>query len=150
MSNAAALRTLEGLELPAPGVWEIDASHSSVGFVARHLMISKVRGGFERFNGLITVGRGPEDSGVQVTIDAASFTSHDDKRDEHVRSADFLDVERFPSLRFRSTGVERTGEAGLLVHGELTIRDVTRPVTLRAAYDGAATDPWGNARISFT
>lgn len=147
---AAAPGTQEGIQAPAEGVWEIDPGHSSVSFVARHLMISRVRGAFERFNGVITIGRVAEDSGVQATIEAASITTHDDKRDAHLRSPDFLDVERFPTLKFHSTKAERTGETSLVVAGELTIRDVTRPVTLQAEFAGATVDPWGNQRIGFT
>lgn len=150
MSGAAAVRVLDGVEVPVAGVYEIDPAHSEVAFVARHLVFSKVRGRFERFNAVVTIGSGPEDSGVEATIEAASITTGSAQRDEHLRSGDFLDVASFPALRFRSTAVERTGQTSLLVHGDLTIRDVTRPVTLSVAYEGAGTDPWGNARAAFT
>jgi polyisoprenoid-binding protein YceI len=141
---------LDGVELPAPGAWTFDVSHSAVAFSVKHLMVSKVRGRFERFDGSIDIAAVPEESSVDVTIDAASFNSNDPKRDEHVRSADFLDVEKYPTLRFRSTRLERTGGSSFKLHGELTIKDVTRPVTLDATYEGAITDPWGNAKAGFS
>ena len=150
MAVSTASRTLAGVEIPAPGVWEIDPSHSEAGFVARHLLIAKVRGSFERFSGSILIGDGVDDSSVEVTIEASSITTKDATRDEHLRSPDFLDVAQYPALRFRSTSVERTGERELAVHGELTIRDVTKPVTLAAVYEGVTVDPWGNTRAVFT
>lgn len=144
-----ASRTLEGIEIPAPGVWEFDTSHSRVAFVARHLMISKVRGVFERFGGAVTIGDAPEESTIDVTIEAGSITTSDERRDAHLRSPDFLDVEAFPALRYTSTSVERTGERSLRVAGDLTIRDVTRPVDLDVEFLGVATDPWGNTHAAF-
>ena len=151
MAQAAqALRTLEGIEVPSPGVWEFDKSHSRVGFVARHLMISKVRGVFERYDGAVTIGETPEESAVEVTIEAASITTRDEKRDGHLVSADFLDAAAFPALRYASRRVERTGDTSLRIEGDLTIRGVTQPVTLEAEFVGVATDPWGTAHAGFT
>src|SRR5438105_14323502 len=88
---------------PAPGTWTLDASHTRATFVARHMMVTKVRGHFDRLSGQITVGERPEDSSVEVTIDAASIISGSEQRDEHLRSPDFLDVEKYPTLTFRSS-----------------------------------------------
>jgi len=135
--------------LPAAGAWVFDPSHSSVEFVARHLMVSKVRGGFSTFSGTVTVADPVEDSRVEVAIDAASFTSGDDNRDAHVRGEDFLDVERFPALTFKGSGPRKNG-AGWILPGELTIRDVTRPVELAVEALGVIADPWGNEKAVFS
>jgi polyisoprenoid-binding protein YceI len=145
-------QTWREIEVPAPGTYTFDAAHTSVAFWARHLMVAKVRGSFDSFAGRIVIGDAatPEASSVDVTIDAASINTNDAKRDGHLRSPDFLDVERFPHLRYRSTNVERVGERALRIEGELTIRDVTRPVALDAEFVGIATDPWGNRHVAFS
>ncbi|MGD9796729.1 MAG: YceI family protein [Acidimicrobiia bacterium] len=135
--------------LPAPGDWSVDVSHTEVGFSVRHLGLAKVRGRFRAFDGVVRVADRPEDSSVEVTVDAASIDSRDEARDAHLRSADFLDVESFPALTFRSTRV-RPGGRGWLVDGDLTIRGVTRPVVLDAAFEGIGGDPWGGRRAAFS
>lgn len=150
MSTQTATRTIEGVEAPQAGTWTIDAAHSSVEVIARHLMLAKVRGRFGSYEGEIVVGDTPEDSGVEVTIDAASIDTGEAKRDEHLRSPDFLDVEDHPTLTFRSTEARRTGERTLEVDGDLTIRGVARPVTLDVEYLGVTQDPWGNTRAAFS
>lgn len=135
--------------LPKAGTWTIDASHSTVGFVAKHLVVSKVRGSFKSFSGTVTVAEPVEQSLVDVSIEAASISTGDEQRDGHVVSDDFLSVETFPAITFRSTSI--TGEGGdWKVTGELTIRDVTRPVTLDVDYLGVYTDPWGNEKAAFS
>jgi polyisoprenoid-binding protein YceI len=137
-------------QILAPGAWEIDPSHSNVEFVARHLL-SKVRGRFSGFSGTLTIADQPTESSAEVTIDAGSITTGTDDRDTHLRSADFLDVERYPTLSFRSTAVRAGDEPGrYLVDGDLTIRDVTRPVTLDVEYLGWSDDPWGGKRAGFS
>ena len=138
------------IEAATTGAWEIDSTHTNVGFVVRHLMISNVRGRFTRFSGIAQIGETPETSSVEVEIDAASIDTGVADRDAHLRSADFFDIERFPTLRYRSTRVERTGEDRFRVDGALTIRDVTRPVTLDVSHEGTITDPWSNSRAAFT
>jgi polyisoprenoid-binding protein YceI len=135
--------------LPATGTWVFDTSHSSVEFVARHLMVSKVRGGFGAFSGTVTVTDPIVDSTVEVTIDTASFTSGDENRDAHVRGEDFLDVDRFPALTFKGSGPRQNGSTWVLP-GELTIRDVTRPVELEVEALGVLADPWGNEKAAFS
>jgi polyisoprenoid-binding protein YceI len=143
-------KTWPQIEVPAPGTYTFDAAHTAVGFWARHLMVSKVRGAFEGFSGEIEIGDTPETSRLDVTIDAASINTNNEMRDGHLRSPDFLDVERFPHLRYRSTKVERVGERDLRIEGDLTIRDVTLPVTLDAEFVGLATDHVGNPHAGFS
>src|SRR5438046_1805808 len=110
---AEATRIVEGVEIPAPGVWELDRAHTRLGFVARHLMVTKVRGSFGVFGGAITVGERPEDSKVEVHIDAASINTLSEDRDKHMRSPDFLDVEKYKEITFVSTKVEPAGDNSL-------------------------------------
>jgi polyisoprenoid-binding protein YceI len=135
------------LSLPQAGTWKIDPSHSTMGFTVRHLMVSKVRGSFTRYSGSIQVGPTPEDSSVELTIDAASIETRDPERDAHLRSGDFLDAENYPNLHFRSTSVVQTGPSTGTVTGDLTIRGATRPVELDVEFLGLVTDPWGGRRI---
>jgi polyisoprenoid-binding protein YceI len=126
----------------------IDTSHSGVHFVVRHMVVSKVRGVFGQFSGTIDYDAdNVEQSKVAVEIDAASIDTREPKRDAHLRSADFFDVEQFPKLTFQSTGVKRTGSDTLAVTGDLTIHGVTRPVTLKVEELGGGKDPWGNERL---
>jgi polyisoprenoid-binding protein YceI len=148
-TQAVQTRTIAGREIPPPGRYRIDPSHSQIEFVARHMMIARTRGRFREFSGTITIAEVPEQSSVEVTILAAGIDTGDAQRDAHLRSPDFLDVERYPEIRFRSTGVRPAGDDRWEVAGELTIRDVTRPVTLDVEFCGVATDPWGNLRAAF-
>jgi polyisoprenoid-binding protein YceI len=150
VTDTITSRSTDSSVAPEPGVYKIDSSHSMVEFVARHLMVTKVRGRFTDFGGEIVVGDSPEDSSVNVTIQAASIDSGEAKRDEHLRNADFLDVENYPTLEFHSTKVRQASPTSLKVEGELTVKDVTRPVTLDAEFDGTFGDPWGGQRIGFT
>jgi polyisoprenoid-binding protein YceI len=129
--------------------WNIDPSHSGVHFTVRHLVISKVRGSFGKYQGTVDFDeQNPAASKVAVRIDAASIDTREDKRDAHLRSPDFFDVEKFPELTFASTAVEKSDD-GYRVSGELTIHGVTRPVVLEADFLGHGKDPWGNERIGF-
>lgn len=126
------------------GTWNIDPSHSEVGFTARHLM-SKVRGLFEKFEGQIVTGENPS---ATATIDLNSINTRDENRDAHLRSGDFFDVENSGPMTFVSTSVEQGGK-GLLVTGDLSIKGVTKPVTVDVEYFGTETDPWGGTRAGF-
>ena len=126
------------------GTWNIDPSHSEIGFTARHLM-SKVRGLFEKFEGQIVTGEQPS---ATATVDLNSINTRDENRDAHLRSGDFFDVESSGPMTFSSTKVERGGK-GLLVTGDLAIKGVTKPVTLDVEYLGSETDPWGGTRAGF-
>lgn len=134
--------------------WTIDPSHSLVEFTARHMMITRVKGRFSGVSGTVVTNEAdPSKSSVNVEIDAASIDTREEKRDGHLRSGDFLDVENFPHLTFRSTRIEgnpkSAGDSFTLV-GDLTIRGTTREVTLDATFDGSGTDPWGGTRASFS
>lgn len=148
-SNEPKTRTWNGVTIPQPGTFTIDPTHTRVGFVARHLMVSKVRGSFTDVSGEIVVTEDPTASTASVTIQAASIDTGVADRDNHLCSGDFLDVEKFPQLTFRSTGLEVT-EDGFQLRGELTIKDVTREVTLDAEFEGVARSPWGQEVIGFT
>ncbi|MFN2544582.1 MAG: YceI family protein [Actinomycetota bacterium] len=143
-------KAAEGAGAPPTGAWKIDPGHTNVGFVARHLMLTKVRGRFTEVEGAITIGETADASSVEVRVKADSIDTGNDGRDEHLRSADFLDVDTFSELVFRSTKVEITGDTTLKVTGDLTIRDTTRPLVLDVEYEGVGPDPWGGTRVSFT
>ncbi len=130
--------------------WQIDTAHSAVHFTVRHMMISNVRGEFQRLSGTVNLDEEhPENTTVEVRIDAASINTREAQRDGHLRSPDFLDVEKYPYVVFKSTRVERTGEKSARLHGDLTIRDVTRPVVLNVEHTGILTNPWGNLSAGF-
>ncbi len=139
-------RTYAGISIPPVGIYEIDPAHTSLEFVARH-MLTKVRGGFEAFSGKVVVAEEPEDSSVEVEIDAASVTTGNEQRDEHLRSGDFFAIDAHPRLTFRSTAFRPTGGSGFELEGELTIRGVTRSVTLRGEFLGWGRDGWGKDRV---
>jgi len=134
--------------IPA-GTWEIDPSHSSVNFSARHLMVSKVRGRFTSFHGSITVPDEALNASVNVGIDTASIDTRDDNRDTHLKSPDFLEVEKYPAITFVSTGVTGFRGETFTLSGNLTIREVTRPVELTVEFNGIQQDPWGGTRAGF-
>ncbi|MBA8810466.1 polyisoprenoid-binding protein YceI [Promicromonospora sukumoe] len=171
-------RTWNGLTIPAAGVYQIDQNHKRLGFLAMHMMVSPVRGEFAEGEATVTVGEDPLASQVTCTIQAASVDTHVDERDTHLRSADFLDVENHPIIEFRSTGFRmrtevdpifswarlKAGTAGRAPHdpaqadgsftkfvmdGELTVRGVTRPVTLECEFGGVGHDPYGQDIFGF-
>ncbi|HTT69091.1 MAG TPA: YceI family protein [Gemmatimonadales bacterium] len=133
--------------------WAFDPAHSSVNFTVRHMVVSKVRGRFAKWDGTLTMDENdPSHGAVEVTIDVASIDTGVAQRDAHLRSSDFFDVERYPVLAFRSTRVEQAGPGGeaLKVAGDLTMHGVTRPVVLDVEYAGSAKDPWGGVRAGFS
>jgi polyisoprenoid-binding protein YceI len=143
-SNAPA--TLADLS----GSYTIDPAHSRIGFVARHAMVTKVRGSFNEFEGSGVVdGTDLAASTVTLTIQAASIDTRNAQRDAHLRSNDFLAMEEFPTITFTSTGFTITGPTSLEVTGDLTIKGVTNSVTVPFEFEGAATDPFGNLRVGF-
>jgi polyisoprenoid-binding protein YceI len=150
ISEPALTRVLGGVQVPAPGVYEFDPGHTTIEFEGRHLLINRVRGRFLDFAGLLQVGNAPEDSNAELTIQAASLDSGLRARDDHLRSPDFLDVERHPTITFRSTSIDHVEGDRWRATGDLTIRDVSRPVVLAVAFGGAARDPWGNEKIGFS
>jgi polyisoprenoid-binding protein YceI len=131
--------------------WSIDPAHSSVEFAVKHLMISTVKGRFAITNGMLYVNEAdPTKTRVEIEIDASSVDTRQEQRDTHLRSADFFDTEQHPKILFRSTRIEgdTTGEFSLT--GDLTIKNLTRPVTLKATFEGEGRDPWGGERLGFS
>ncbi|HKX76501.1 MAG TPA: YceI family protein [Acidimicrobiia bacterium] len=142
--------TVSAAELAIPtGTWKLEPNHTTIGFVARHLMVTKVRGHFADFEGTVEIRDDLAQSSVDVTLQAASVTTGSPDRDGHLRSPDFFDVENYPDLRFTSTELERRGEDWIM-RGDLTIKDITRPVELNVSFEGASTDPWGKTRLGFS
>jgi polyisoprenoid-binding protein YceI len=149
MASTMDTRTVNGVALPAAGTYAFDPHHTTVGFVARH-MLSKVRGRFTEVDGRVTIGETPEASSVQVEIRADSITTDSEMRDEHLRSADFLEVEENPTLSFRSTAL-RVGEGSAFeLDGDLTIRGITHPVTLQGTYLGSGPGLQGGSLAAFS
>jgi polyisoprenoid-binding protein YceI len=145
-STSTAPATLADLS----GSYTIDPAHSRIGFVARHAMVTKVRGSFNEFEGSGVVdGTDLTASTVKLTIEAASIDTRNEQRDGHLRSNDFLAMEEFPQITFVSTGVAQTGATSLELTGDLTIKGVTNSVTVPFEFEGAATDPFGNPRVGF-
>jgi polyisoprenoid-binding protein YceI len=176
------IREWNGLTIPDPGIYVLDQAHKRIGFHAQHMMVSPVRGEFAEGSATIAIAEDPLRSAVTATISAASLTTHHPERDTHLSSPDFLDVARYPTLEFRSTGVrwqESNDAVALLarlrsnpisrrgrldgalppaarpsgrfvVHGDLTIRNVTRPLDLRVEYGGARRDPYGRDIFGFS
>jgi polyisoprenoid-binding protein YceI len=151
MEAAMTIRTPTTSDLASlTGTYAFDPAHSRIGFVARHAMVTKVRGAFRDVEGTAHVDGGdPARSTVQVTIRAASIDTHNEQRDEHLRSNDFLAMETYPEITFVSTEVRQTGDSTFEFTGDLTIRGVTRAVTIPLTFEGAATDPFGNLRLGF-
>ncbi|POX37816.1 hypothetical protein C3486_26385 [Streptomyces sp. Ru73] len=139
-----------GAELPPPGPWTIDPMHSSVAAAAQHLGISSVRGRFTEFAGRIDIAEDIEKSRVEAVIKAASIDTGNGMRDGHLRNEDFLDVETYPELTYRSTGLEAAGPDRWIVHGDLSLHGVERPVDLNLSYLGTGPDPWGGTRAAFS
>ncbi len=131
------------------GTWTIDPIHSEVGFAVRHMMVSKVRGKFKTFSGELVTGENPLDSSVTAEIDLASIETGAEQRDDHIRSADFFEVETYPTMTYRSTGVRADGD-DYVVDGELSLKGVTKQVPLTLELNGFGPDPYGGTRAGFT
>jgi polyisoprenoid-binding protein YceI len=132
------------------GTWTLDPAHTRIGFVARHAMVTKVRGSFNEFEGTAVLdGANPANSHAEVTIKAASIDTRNAQRDEHLRSNDFLAMEEHPEITFTSTGARQVDDTTFELTGDLTIRGVTKSVTIPFTFEGAAKDPFGNLRAGF-
>jgi polyisoprenoid-binding protein YceI len=132
------------------GAYELDAVHSRMGFVARHAMVTSVRGAFNEFEGAVYLDAAdPARSTARVTIQVASIDTGNEQRDEHLRGPDFFDTDRYPEIIFTGTGVEPVDEELYRITGDLTLKGVTRPVTVELAFNGSAKDPFGNLRAGF-
>jgi polyisoprenoid-binding protein YceI len=151
MTDLAPIRIVDGMQLPTPGTWVIDPLHTSLAFEARHAVVTRMRGRFRKCSGTFTIAGRPEDSSVEVTIDAASIDTNHPKADEHLRGEPYLDVARYPELKFRTTEVRRVAGDRWQVTGDLTIRDITRPIVLDATLNGVVEMPYGpKAKLGFT
>ena len=147
MTTYASPRTIPGY---LTGTWDLDPSHSEIGFSVRHLMVSKVRGRFEQFSGSFVTADRPEDSSVEATIDLQSIDTNSPDRDAHLRSADFFHVEEHPTMTYRSTGIRADGDVWI-VDGELSLHGVTRPVPLVLELNGFLPEsPFGDTRVGFS
>ncbi len=146
MTTPATVQDLSQLS----GTFNIDPAHSRVGFVARHAMVTKVRGAFNDFTGKFVIdGADPAKSSATVTIKAASIDTRNEQRDGHLRSNDFLAMDEYPEITFVSTGATKTGDESFDLAGDLTVRGISKPVTIPFTFEGAATDPFGNFRAGF-
>lgn len=143
-----SVETVTSTETPRTGHWELDPAHSDLTITARHLMVTKVRGTFDEISGTIDVDEDLTKSKVRVEAKASSVTTGSPDRDEHLRSADFLDSETHPTVTFESTEIVKSG-SGWKLTGDLTVRGVTNPITFDLTYEGSATDPWGNEKAAF-
>ncbi|MGC4808390.1 YceI family protein [Micromonospora sp. DT233] len=149
-STGSVTREWAGLTIPAAGTYLLDTAHKRVGFVARHMMVSKVRGEFTDATATLTIAEDPLQSSVVATIQAASINTAQADRDAHLRSPEFLDVEGFPTLEYRSTGVKSHDGNEFVLSGELTIKGVTRPVELEVEFEGAGRSPFGQDIFGFS
>ena len=132
-----------------PGTWNVDPVHSSVSFAARHLMVSMVRGRFGSFSGTITIAENRLESKVEATVDVGSISTGDDDRNAHLTSPDFFDAEKYPTMTLVSTGIEQDGDDYVL-HTDVTIKGITKPVDFELEFHGVSGDPWGGTRAGFS
>jgi polyisoprenoid-binding protein YceI len=146
MTTSSGTATIPGY---VAGTWTIDPVHSEVGFAVRHMMVSKVRGKFKTFSGELVTGENPLESSVTAEIDLASIDTGAEQRDNHIRSADFFEVETYPTMTYRSTGVRAHGD-GFVLDGDLTLKGVTKQVPLTLELNGFGPDPFGGTRSGFT
>ena len=142
----ASTRIVDGREVPVAGKWVFDHDHTVLGFVARHMVFTKVRGRFNEFEGAIHIGEDLQDSSVELDIDASSLTTEVADRDAHLKSSDFLEISEHPKIMFRSTALDLDA---MTLTGDLTIRGVTHPVVLAFTYEGIVPYPWGGDRAMF-
>ena len=149
-ATAELTRVVNGEVVPAPGTYTLDKTHTVIAFVTRHLMVTKVRGTFGEFEGTVVVAEDPTESSVQATIRTDSVSTSEPQRDTHLRSGDFFEQDRYPTMTFASTAVRLAGDGKWQVTGDLTIKDVTRSVVLDLEFNGATSDPWGGVRLGFS
>ncbi|GAA4210249.1 YceI family protein [Actinocatenispora rupis] len=148
--STLAVRDWDGLTIPAPGTYTLDAAHTRVGFVVKHMMVSKVRGHFGEYEATITIAENPLESSVTANIKTGSVDTGQEMRDNHLRTGDFFETEKFPAMSFTSTGISGHKGDTFTVAGELTIKDVTRPVELTVELEGTALSPYGQQVFGFT
>jgi polyisoprenoid-binding protein YceI len=142
-------RFFAGNLLPIAGYYEVDPVHSFVQFSVQHLVVGQIKGSFASMTGKIRVAQDPLFSSIEASVDTSSLYTHDAQRDTHLRGELFFDVEKFPRMTFRGTRILTEPGGSYTVEGDLTVRDVTRPVSLAVRFSGIVDDPWGNTRVSF-
>ena len=151
MTDAStATREFQGLQIPTAGTYVLDAAHKRVGFVVRHLMVSKVRGNFGEATATITVGEDPLQSSVTASITTASVFTGQPDRDNHLRTGDFFEAEKYPTIEFKSTRIKSHDANEFLLDGELTIKGITKPVELLVEFEGAGRSPYGQDVFGFS
>jgi polyisoprenoid-binding protein YceI len=145
------MSTLTAEKIPGyvVGTWNIDPVHSEIGFTVRHLMVSKVRGKFTKFEGTIVTAPDPLQSKVEAKIDLNSIDTGNEQRDNDLRSSNYFEVDKYPEMIYRSTSIRQEGD-GFIVEGDLTLHGVTRQVPLRVELNGFTKDPWGGTRVGFS
>jgi polyisoprenoid-binding protein YceI len=148
--SVSSTREFEGLQIPAAGTYLLDAAHKRVGFVARHLMVSKVRGNFGEATATIVIGEDPLQSSVTATITTASVFTGQPDRDNHLRTGDFFEAEKYPTMEFASTGMKWQSGNEFLLDGNLTIKGITKPVELLVEFEGAGRSPYGQDVFGFS
>lgn len=137
------------IEIPA-GTWNVDPAHSRVGFVARHMMVTKVRGHFKEYTAEVTVAENPLESSVRATVQMDSVDTGNPDRDGHLRTNDFFDIETYPTMTFVSTGFTPGADGAFVMTGDLTLKGVTKPVSFDCQFEGVGADPWGGTRAGFS
>lgn len=139
------------IEIPGylAGTWDLDPAHTEVGFVVRHLVVTKVRGRFAEFKGSIVTAENPLESAIDIEVDLNSITTNNEQRDGHLRSADFFEVEKYPTMTYKATGARQDGDKFVL-DGELSLKDVVKVVPLTFELNGFSADPWGGTRAGFS
>ncbi len=142
-------RVVDGVEVPVPGKYVIDPSHSTVGFTVKHMMFSKVRGSFKQFTAEINIAENVEDSSVSATIQMESIDTGDSQRDNHLRSGDFFAIDQYPEMTYSGNKVTKSG-GNWVLDGELSIHGVTKSVPLTLEFTGSGVDPYGNQRVGFS
>jgi polyisoprenoid-binding protein YceI len=147
--STTEIRTIDGIELPPAGTYTFDPAHTTVEFIGTH-MFTKTRGRFTEAEGTIVIGDTPQDSSVEATIQVASLQSNSEQRDGHLLSPDFLNAEKWPTVTFKSTGFRHTGGATFELVGDLTIKDITNPITLKGEFHGNGVDPFGSVSAGFS
>jgi polyisoprenoid-binding protein YceI len=143
-------REYNGIEVPAAGTYVIDDAHSNIEFVGRHMMVTKVRGRFEDFTGQIVVDEDPTKSRAEVHIKTSSLNTRNEGRDDHLRSADFMDVETYPTIEFKTGSLEHVSGNKWRATGDLSVRGVTKPIALDVEFGGGAKSPWGQDVVFFS
>jgi polyisoprenoid-binding protein YceI len=147
--EASATRDYKGIAIPVPGEYVFDTAHTTIEFVARHLMITKVRGRFTKFEGSVKIADDPEDSSIEISVDADSIDTSEPNRDAHLRSGDFLETDKFPKMTFKSTKIEHRGDTNWKLSGDLTIHGVTKPIVFDVEFLGVTVSPWGTKPFGF-